>query len=118
MSGFCRDCLADADDGAKRCQICGSPRLGRHAERATLSIANIDCDAFYVEKRDRPALRDQPLIVGGGRRGVVAAACYVARTFGIRSAMPIFHARRLCPHAVIIPPDMDKYVRVVVRCVS
>ncbi|HXW29665.1 MAG TPA: DNA polymerase IV, partial [Xanthobacteraceae bacterium] len=114
MSGFCRDCLADADDGALRCQRCGSPRLARHAEMATLSIAHIDCDAFYatVEKRDRPALRDQPVIVGGGRRGVVATACYVARTFGIRSAMPIFQARRLCPHAVIIPPDMDKYVRV------
>jgi DNA polymerase IV len=87
MSGFCRDCLADVDDGAMRCQTCGSPRLLCHAELKTLSIAHIDCDAFYaaVEKRDRPALRDQPVIGGGGTRGVVAAACYVARTFGIRS---------------------------------
>ena len=114
MSGFCRDCLADVHDGAMRCQTCGSPRLLFHAELETLSIAHIDCDAFYaaVEKRDCPALRDQPVIVGGGTRGVVATACYVARTFGIRSAMPMFQARRLCPHAVIIPPDMDKYVRV------
>ena len=114
MSGFCRDCLADARDGATRCQMCGSPRLVHHTEMDTLAIAHIDCDAFYatVEKRDRPGLRDQPVIVGGGTRGVVAAACYVARTFGIRSAMPMFQARRLCPHAVIIPPDMDKYLRV------
>jgi nucleotidyltransferase/DNA polymerase involved in DNA repair len=78
-----------------------------------LSIARIDYDAFYAtaEKRDRPARRDPP-VIGGGRRGVMAAACYVARTFGIRCAMPMFQARRLCPHAVISPPDMDKYVRV------
>jgi DNA polymerase-4 len=77
-------------------------------------MAHIDCDAFYaaVEKRDRPELADQPVIVGGGKRGVVATACYVARTFGVRSAMPMFKALKACPHAVIIPPDMAKYARV------
>jgi DNA polymerase-4 len=114
MPGFCRDCLIDSPDRAKRCPICGSPRLLRHAELDTLSVAHVDCDAFYAttEKRDNPLLADKPVIVGGGRRGVVAAACYVARTFGIRSAMPMFEARRLCPSAVVIPPDMSKYVRV------
>jgi len=70
-------------------------------------------DAFYatIEKRDDPALSDQPVIVGGGQRGVVLTACYVARTFGVRSAMPMFEARRLCPHATIVRPDMEKYAR-------
>ena len=79
-----------------------------------LAIAHVDCDAFYatIEKRDNPSLRDKPLIVGGGKRGVVATACYVARTFGVKSAMPMFQARRLCPDAVVVPPDMAKYVRV------
>jgi DNA polymerase IV len=114
MPGFCRDCLEDAADDIRRCRACGSPRLLRHAEVAALSIAHVDCDAFYatIEKRDEPSLRDRPVIVGGGKRGVVAAACYVARTFGVRSAMPMFQARRLCPAAVVIPPNMEKYVRV------
>src|ERR1700732_5066794 len=114
MPGFCRDCLEDAADDIPRCRACGSPRVLRHAEAATLSIAHVDCDAFYatIEKRDEPSLRDKPVIVGGGKRGVVAAACYVARTFGVRSAMPMFQARRLCPAAVVIPPNMEKYVRV------
>ncbi len=111
---ICRDCLADAAPGASRCPRCGSPRMLRHPELASLSIAHIDCDAFYaaVEKRDRPELRDRPVIVGGGRRGVVATACYVARTYGVRSAMPMFKALAACPDAVVIKPDMDKYVRV------
>ena len=77
-------------------------------------IAHVDCDAFYaaVEKRDNPALADKPVIVGGGRRGVVSAACYVARTYGVRSAMPMFKALKACPDAVVIPPDMAKYARV------
>ena len=114
MSAFCRDCLADAAAQSTRCRNCGSPRIVRHDELAKLSIAHIDCDAFYatIEKRDDPALAAEPVIIGGGRRGVVAAACYVARTFGVRSAMPMFEALRLCPHARVVRPDMDKYVRV------
>jgi DNA polymerase-4 len=114
MPAFCRDCLADATGPAARCAACGSPRVVAHAEIASLAIAHVDCDAFYatIEKRDDPKLRDHPVIVGGGKRGVVAAACYVARTYGVRSAMPMFTARKLCPHGVVVPPDMDKYVRV------
>ena len=112
--GFCRDCLADAPEGGTRCRECGSPRLIRHAELETLSLAHVDCDAFYatIEKRDDPSLADKPLIVGGGKRGVVTTACYLARTFGVRSAMPMFEARRLCPRAAVIPPDMAKYAGV------
>jgi DNA polymerase-4 len=113
-SGFCRDCLAELATGAMRCRACGSPRLVRHSELGTLTIAHVDCDAFYaaIEKRDDPRLRDKPVIIGGGKRGVVSTACYVARTYGVRSAMPTFMARRLCPNATVIPPDMEKYVRV------
>lgn len=111
---FCRDCLADAPDQAMRCSACGSPRLMRHPEADSLSIAHVDCDAFYatIEKRDDPTLADKPVIVGGGKRGVVAAACYVARTYGIRSAMPMFEAKSRCPHAVVVKPNMAKYVQV------
>ena len=113
MPGFCRDCLTDVAD-RPRCPACGSPRLVRHAQIDALAIAHVDCDAFYaaIEKRDDPALADKPLIIGGGKRGVVATACYVARTYGIHSAMPMFKARKLCPHATVISPDMAKYVRV------
>lgn len=110
---LCRDCfdLAEAPDNRRVCTTCGSRRLVRHAELATLAIAHIDCDAFFasVEKRDRPELADRPVIVGGGRRGVVAAACYVARLSGVRSAMPMFRARTLCPEAVVIAPNFAKY---------
>ncbi len=109
---FCRDCLTPAAwRGADRCAACGSPRLLRHKERDTLSIAHVDCDYFFaaVEKRDDPSLADKPVIIGGGKRGVVATACYVARTYGVRSAMPMFQALKLCPHAVVIKPNGDKY---------
>jgi DNA polymerase-4 len=113
MKALCRDCgaLTDAAADAGRCAACGSPRLVTHAELDTLSIAHIDCDAFYatVEKRDRPELSDQPVIVGGRQRGVVLACCYVARLYGVRSAMPMFKALAACPHAVVIRPDMAKY---------
>jgi DNA polymerase-4 len=114
MAGFCRDCLADAPQRGARCAACGSPRLLRHPALAQMAIAHVDCDAFYaaIEKRDNPSLADQPVIVGGGHRGVVATACYIARTHGVRSAMPMFEARRLCPHAHVIRPDMAKYVKV------
>ena len=114
MPGFCRDCRRDAPEQAVRCSACGSPRLLRHPEIDTLAIAHVDCDAFYatIEKRDDPTLADKPVIVGGGQRGVVLTACYVARTFGVRSAMPMFEARRLCPHATVVRPDMEKYARV------
>jgi DNA polymerase-4 len=111
---FCRDCLGDLDSAAKRCGACGSPRLVRHPSLPSLTLAHIDCDAFYatVEKRDNPELADKPVIIGGGKRGVVSAACYISRTYGVRSAMPMFKALDLCPHAAVIPPDMAKYVRV------
>jgi DNA polymerase-4 len=111
---FCRDCLADASPQSARCRNCASPRLVRHNELARLAIAHIDCDAFYaaIEKRDDPTIAADPVIIGGGKRGVVAAACYVARTFGVRSAMPMFEALRLCPHARVIRPNMEKYSRV------
>ncbi len=112
--GFCRDCLAAQRSERRRCQVCGSPRLVRHGELYQLSIAHVDCDAFYasVEKRDNPELRDKPVIIGGGKRGVVSTACYVARIHGVKSAMPMFKALEACPHAVVIAPDMEKYVRV------
>lgn len=93
---------------------CGSPRLARHPELYSLHLAHIDCDAFYaaVEKRDNPALKDKPVIIGGGKRGVVSTACYIARINGVRSAMPMFKALEACPEAVVIKPDMEKYVRV------
>ena len=111
---FCRDCLTDAASVDARCCACGSPRLVRHQELETLSVVHVDCDAFYatVEKRDDPSLAAEPVIVGGGKRGVVAAACYVARIYGVRSAMPMFQALRLCPHAKVIRPNMEKYARV------
>jgi len=111
---FCRDCLHDLDIAARRCSECGSPRLARHPALPSLALAHIDCDAFYatVEKRDNPELADRPVIIGGGKRGVVSAACYISRTFGVRSAMPMFKALALCPSATVIRPDMAKYVRV------
>ncbi|MFT5180916.1 MAG: DNA polymerase-4 [Alphaproteobacteria bacterium] len=112
--GLCRDCTAPVLSPADRCGECRSPRLVYHREIHNLTIAHIDCDAFYasVEKRDNPSLRDRPVIVGGGQRGVVSAACYIARISGVHSAMPMFQARKLCPDAVVIPPNMIKYSEV------
>ncbi len=112
---LCRACLSmKTPAGAPRCADCGSPRLVSHPERDTLAIAHIDCDAFYaaIEKRDDPSLAAKPVIIGGGRRGVVATACYVARMSGVRSAMPMFKALAACPEAVVIRPNMEKYVAV------
>ena len=113
MPALCRDCLTRFSGGS-RCPACRSPRLVSHPELEALSIAHMDCDAFYasVEKRDNPALRDQPVIVGGGTRGVVSTCCYIARISGVRSAMPMFQALKLCPQAVVVKPRMSVYVEV------
>jgi DNA polymerase IV len=110
---FCRDCLSDASAQAP-CPNCGGTRILAHPELETLSIAHLDCDAFYaaIEKRDDPSLAELPVIIGGGTRGVVSTACYIARRYGIRSAMPMFQARKLCPDAVVIKPRMSLYVDV------
>ncbi len=112
MRALCRDCCEWTEAGGDDCPGCGSPRLVRHAELEDLAIAHIDCDAFYasVEKRDRPELREEPVIVGhAGGRGVVTTACYIARRYGVRSAMPMFQALERCPQATVIQPDMAKY---------
>jgi DNA polymerase-4 len=114
MPGFCRDCRCDVAEAGTRCPACGSPKVLRHPELDRLAVAHVDCDAFYatIEKRDDPSLADKPVIVGGRQRGVVLTCCYVARTFGVRSAMPMFEARRLCPSATVVRPDMEKYARI------
>ncbi|MDX5366202.1 MAG: DNA polymerase IV, partial [Alphaproteobacteria bacterium] len=112
--GLCRDCFSPVPEGAERCPACKRPRLVFHPELHNLTIAHLDCDAFYaaVEKRDNPELRDKPLIIGGGQRGVVSTCCYIARIRGVRSAMPMFKALAACPEAVVLKPDMAKYSRV------
>ncbi|WP_424988385.1 DNA polymerase IV [Microbulbifer sp. S227A] len=112
MPSLCRDCLHRVQGDMRRCPKCASPRVLRHPELFDLGIAHMDCDAFYasVEKRDNPDLADKPVIIGGGRRGVVSTACYIARIRGVRSAMPMFQALKLCPEAVIIKPRMSAYV--------
>jgi DNA polymerase-4 len=116
LQALCRNCgwIGARETPPARCPRCGSPRLIAHAELTELSIAHVDCDAFYasIEKRDDPSLRDKPLIVGGGTRGVVSTCCYIARQSGVRSAMPMFTALKLCPDAVVIRPNMAKYVAV------
>lgn len=109
---MCRDCLTTFEAPPRRCPSCGRPRIVSHPELFDLSIAHMDCDAFYasVEKRDNPELADKPVIIGGGRRGVVSTACYIARIRGVRSAMPMFQALKLCPDAVVVRPRMDVYV--------
>jgi DNA polymerase IV len=105
---LCRRCGAV---GPSDTPCCDRPAPLAHPEIASLTLAHIDCDAFFaaIEKRDDPSLAAQPVIVGGGQRGVVATACYVARAFGVRSAMPMFKALKLCPHAVVKKPDIARY---------
>lgn len=112
--GFCRDCFTPHDGAGRCCSACGTGRVAAHPEIFALSIAHLDCDAFYaaIEKRDDPSLADKPVIIGGGVRGVVSTACYVARTYGVHSAMPMFKAKAACPDAVIIKPNMEKYAAV------
>lgn len=113
MPALCRDCLYTFETG-RRCPACGRPRVIEHPELYDLSIAHMDCDAFYasVEKRDNPELRDKPVIIGGGKRGVVSTACYIARVKGVKSAMPMFQALKLCPEAVVVKGRMSAYVDV------
>ncbi|MCR0982494.1 DNA polymerase IV [Roseomonas populi] len=112
MPSLCRDCFSHSAEAPRRCTACGSARVVSHPELFSLPIAHIDCDAFFasVEKRDRPELAARPVIVGGGQRGVVSTACYLARTRGVKSAMPMFKALAACPDAVVIKPDFTKYV--------
>src|ERR1700735_956235 len=106
---LCRDCLRKDPQGSARCAHCGSPRTICLREAAGLDIRHVGPGAFFAPA----SLNDKPLIVGGsGPRGVVATCCYIARTFGVRSAMPMSRARALCPNAVVLPPDMAKYSRV------
>ncbi len=116
IAHLCRDCFEDFSSFQhyERCPFCGSSRLVAHIELHILSMAHIDCDAFFaaVEKRDNPDLIDKAVIIGGGARGVVATCCYIARMSGVHSAMAMFTARKKCPEAVIIKPDMEKYVAV------
>ncbi|MED7679194.1 DNA polymerase IV [Rhodobacteraceae bacterium IMCC15231] len=113
MPSLCQECCQPFETG-RRCPRCHAPNIVTHPELFTLSIAHMDCDAFYasVEKRDYPDLADKPVIIGGGRRGVVSTACYVARIRGVKSAMPMFQALKLCPDAVIIKPRMAVYAEV------
>ncbi len=112
---LCKDCCKISKDSAPaiRCRECGSPRIISHIELTKLCIAHVDCDAFFasIEKRDNPDLASKPVIIGGGVRGVVSTCCYIARQSGVRSAMPTHQAKRLCPNAIFITPNMAKYVK-------
>ncbi|MEM9740604.1 MAG: DNA polymerase IV [Pseudomonadota bacterium] len=111
MPTLCRSCSAYFDEAHSVCQVCGSRRLVRHEKLGELSIAHLDCDAFFaaIEKRDDPSLKGKPVLIGGGRRGVVATCCYIARLSGVRSAMPMFKALKACPDAVVVRPNFPKY---------
>ena len=113
---ICRECLKkwDSKKILSKCNFCQSNNVYFHREFNELSIAHLDCDSFYaaVEKRDNKTLKYKPVAVGGTERGVVAAACYVARKYGIKSAMPTFKAKQLCPDLVIIKPRMEHYIKI------
>jgi len=111
LPSLCRDCCSLHQSQLDKCPSCGSRRLVLHPELQNLSIAHIDCDAFYaaIHKRDDPKLANVPVIVGGGHRGVVSTACYLARASGVKSAMPMFQALKLCKDAVVIKPDIALY---------
>jgi len=111
METLCRDCATINEGAFERCDSCGGTRTLSHNELNSLNIAHLDCDAFFaaVEKRDNPSLKDKPVIVGGGQRGVVSTCCYIARLYGVRSAMPMFKALKACPDAVVISPEHGKY---------
>jgi len=115
---LCRNCGRAGHFGGEQppefCLACSSSNIRVHPELFSLNIAHIDCDAFYasIEKRDNPEIANKPVIVGGGDRGVVAAACYIARKFGVRSAMPAWQAIKKCPEAVVIKPRMSHYVAI------
>ncbi|WP_415159581.1 DNA polymerase IV [Maritalea sp.] len=114
MASLCRECgHQEIEKEFSRCPACMSRRTITHPELASLTIAHVDCDSFFasVEKRDNPELRDKPVIVGGSQRGVVSTCCYIARMSGVRSAMPSFQAKRLCPQAVFVKPRMAEYVK-------
>lgn len=111
MDVLCRDCASPVKTDRAHCQLCNSGRLIRHKDLLKLHLAHIDCDAFFaaVEKRDNPDLKDKPVLVGGGKRGVVSTCCYIARLYGVRSAMPMFKALKACPDAVVVRPNFEKY---------
>ena len=114
MIGICRECNSEIYKITKRCPKCKSPKIVIHKEINELEIVHVDCDAFYaaVEKMDNPELANKPVIVGGEHRGVVSTCCYIARIKGVRSAMPMFKAKKLCPNAVIIKPRMERYIEI------
>ncbi len=113
FSTLCRHCLTPLGKPVSPHPCCYDPRIISHDELSALTIAHVDCDAFFaaIEKRDDPALADKPVIIGGGARGVVSTACYIARTYGVRSAMPMFKALKACPNAVVVRPNFEKYVK-------
>ena len=113
MPSLCRKCFNTFNEEG-RCPRCSSPFVVSNNELFNLNIAHMDCDAFYasVEKRNNPELADKPVIIGGGKRGVVSTACYIARIRGVKSAMPMFKALEKCPDAVVIRPRMKLYAEI------
>ncbi len=111
METLCRDCITLHAQRTNVCPHCSGRRLIAHQALGSLNIAHVDCDAFYaaIAMRDNPELKDSPVLIGGGRRGVVSAACYIARLYGAHSAMPMFKALQACPNAIVVPPDYEAY---------